>query len=115
MCAEMQHEIYQLIDKKTDTLPEEIKNFMSVAGKRLLQSVKKDEIANFLGYFGSITKDRLNTNVDDRDVTIYNNAVRGRHKVAHVVSGTQITFEELKQASECASKILSTVELALDI
>ena len=114
MCAEMQQEIYRFIDRKASILPEDIRAFISVAGKKLFRSLKKEEIAGFLGNFGSAVRDSLNLSVDDRDVTIYNNVVSGRHNVAHV-SGSQITFNELKQATECASRILRAVEFALGI
>lgn len=114
MCAEMQQEIYRLIDEKTRILPEDIKAFVSVAGERLLRSVKTGDIAGFLGLFGSAVKDSFNENVDEHDVTTYNYAVSGRHKVAHAY-GLQITFNELKQATESALRILEAVEFALSV
>ena len=62
--------------------------------------------------FGVAPKDKLNSMVDDAQVTIYNNAVSYRHDVAHR-QGAQITFGEFKNAVSVAEGILVAVDAAL--
>ena len=112
LSAEMQQEIYKLLETKASSLPTDIRTFVSMAGKRLLRGVKKGEIAGFLGHFGAGTKEALDANVDERDVTLYNNAILARDSVAHA-DGSRITLEELKTAVECAGRILNAVQISL--
>ena len=62
--------------------------------------------------FGSDINDDLTSRLDDRDVTIYNNAVNARHDVAHS-QGANITFDELKKAFDAARKILNEIHTVL--
>ena len=113
LCAEMQQEIYRIAEVRAETSKDEdLVRYVSSSGRRILRSIKKDEIATFIGMFGVEAKDRLNALVNDADVTIYNNAVSNRHDVAHK-HGTQITFTELKDATWVAERLLDAVEQSL--
>lgn len=113
LCAEMQQEIYQIVEQRAKTSKDsELVNYVASSGRRILRSIKKDEIATFVGMFGREAKDKLNALVNDGDVTIYNNAVSNRHDVAHK-HGAQITFKELKDTTSIAEKLLDAVEKSL--
>lgn len=72
----------------------------------------KSEIATFVGLFGAECKNRFNGLLDEKDITIYGNAVRERHQVAHRQGGA-IAFMDLPHVIEAAHKILDSAEVAL--
>lgn len=114
LCAEMQQDIYKIVNeraaKSTDIC---LTNFVTKTNKNLLRSVEKGYLANFIGYFGSDILIRFNALLDDKEITIYNNAVANRHDVAHR-SGATVTFDELKVATKIAKKILDSIKSVLD-
>ncbi len=112
-CADVQQEIYNMLDERAKLLGDEgIRQFVVSSGKRILRSVHKDQIANFVELFGLHAKEQLNSALDDKDVTIYNNAVGNRHDVAHKY-GVQVTFREVQEAVDAANRILEAVKTAL--
>lgn len=115
LCADMQQEIYRIVEERAKMVSDgRIESYVSLSCRRILRSVRKDEIATFVGMFGSSAKDQLNALVADSEVTIYNNAVSNRHDVAHK-SGAQITFRELKSTATVAEKLLDAVEQAIQM
>lgn len=113
LCADMQQDIYRIAaDRAKATEDNDLINYVSVTAKRVLRSVKKDEIATYVGMFGAEAKKKLNGLVQDNDVTTYNAAVRNRHDVAHS-QGVQITFRELKQTTTVAERLLQAVAVSL--
>ncbi|WNL39611.1 hypothetical protein RN346_03395 [Halomonas sp. PAMB 3232] len=113
MCAEIQQELYLILENRAEEASdEELKAFAVATGKKVLRSVGKTEIANFVGNFGSSAKNHLNSNLDDREVTLYSNAISNRHDVAHS-SGSNITFRELENILTPASKLIDAVERAI--
>lgn len=113
LCADVQQEIYKILDERA-MLPgdEELRHFISASGEKVLRSVQKGDIAAFVGLFGSHVKEKFNALLEDRDVTIYNIAVDNRHKVAHK-QGAQVSFREVKEATDAAGKLLVAVRTAL--
>jgi len=112
-CAEVQQLIYEILNNRASLSGDEgLESFVVVSGKRVFRSVQKDSIASLAECFGKDAKDKLNASVDDEDVTIYNNAVRGRHDVAHSY-GVTISFQEVKNAAGAAIKILKAFEVAI--
>jgi hypothetical protein len=113
LCADIQQVLYTVLEERADAAKDiELKHFAVTTGKRVLRSVGKGEIANFVGFFGEEAKAYLNTNIDDREVTLYNNAVSSRHDIAHK-TGSNITFRELSDILEAAKKIINAVESAI--
>lgn len=113
LCADIQQEIYRIFENRAAQVDDaEIFNFVSNAGRRVLRSVRKDDISKTVAMFGPHVKSMLNASVDDSDVTIYNNAVNDRHDVAHR-NGAQLTFQELKGAVIVAEKILNAIDTSL--
>lgn len=113
LCAEMQQDIYRIVNdraaKSTDIC---LTNFVTKTNQNLLRSVEKGNLANFVGYFGSDILKNFNALLDDKEITLYNNAVANRHHVAHH-SGATVTFDELKIATKIAQKILSSMASVL--
>lgn len=115
LCADVQQEIYKVVENRADMADDVALKLYAVATcKRVLRSIGKGEVAGFVGYFGSDAKDYLNHNIDDEDVTIYNNAVSSRHDVTHS-SGTNVTFRELEEAISAARKIITVVSNAISL
>jgi hypothetical protein len=113
LCADMQEAIYNVIEEWAEKSGNpSLKEFVAASSRKVLRSVKKGEIAGFVGLFGSTHKERFNSALNDREVTIYNNAVESRHDVAHR-TGATVTFSEMKEALSAARKILVAVEGAL--
>jgi len=113
LCADVQQEIYKLVQERAEKLPDtQISSFVYATSKRVLRSVRKDELATFVEFFGKTEKEKFNSLLDDCDVTRYNNAVSNRHDVAHK-TGVQITFGELKLAKTAACKLLEAVTNAI--
>ncbi len=114
LCADIQQEIYRISEARALVVKDEaISAYVAAAARRVLRSVGKDEIAKYVGMFGPNHKTKLNSLINDADVTTFNNAVSNRHDVAHK-HGTQITFRELKGAVSAAQKILKGVEQSLE-
>ena len=86
--------------------------FVTVAGERILRSVRKDKLSAFVGLFGSTYKDEFNARLDEREVTVYNNVVLQRHAVAHRGGGA-VSFSDLREAIDAANNILDSMENAL--
>lgn len=115
LCADIQQDIYRIAEMRADiTGDREIVNYVSSTGKRVLRSVQKNEIAGFVGLFGSDAKEALDSLVNESEVTIYNAAVKNRHDVAHK-QGVQITFRELKEIVLVAERLLEAVAKSLGI
>lgn len=113
LCADMQQEIYQIAEERSRTANDvDLVSYVSLSCRRILRSVRKDEIATFVGMFGVEAKARLNELVEDSEVALYNNAVSNRHDIAHR-SGAQITFRELKATAIVAEKLLDAVEKSI--
>jgi hypothetical protein len=113
MCAEIQQEIYHILETRAHLNGDsELKDFAVASGKKILRSVGKKDIANFVGMFGTRAKTHLNDTVEDHEVTLYNNAVTKRHDVAHN-TGTNITFRELSQILESAEKLIVAIGEAI--
>ena len=114
LCAEMQQEIYRIVKEKTAKHTNgPILQFISAAQVRMLRSVKTGEICGFLACFDTKHKELFNNSLTDQEIGAYNNAITDRHDVAHR-QGANITFSELKNAFNIASKILQTVNNILD-
>ena len=114
LCAEMQQEIYRIVnDKVAKTANGQVLHFISAAQSKMLRSVKTSEICGFLGHFDTKHKEDLNSSLSDQEVSAYNNAVSDRHEVAHK-QPVYITFSELKNACNIATKILETINIILD-
>ena len=113
LCAEMQQEVYRILDERAGLSKDEgLCRFSAAAGQRILRSVRKDDLANFVEFFGKAAKDQFNSAVDDRDVTIYNNAVNIRHDIAHKSGGT-VSFKDVKDAVVVAGNILEALKTAI--
>ena len=115
LCADVQQAIYSVLEARADKASDvELKHFALNTGKRVLRSIGKSEIAGFVGYFGSEAKQYLNENVNEMEVTIYNNAVSNRHDVAHSL-GSNITFRELADIMTAAINLIAVIESAISI
>jgi len=113
LCADVQQEIYKMLDERATLAgDEEIRRFVSASGEKILRSVNKGDIAAFMELFGAHVKEKFNALLEDSDVTIYSIAVGNRHKVAHR-QGAQVSFREVKRATDAASKLLVAVRTAL--
>ena len=113
LCAEMQQVARQIADQRAQRSTDPaIHTFVTAAGERILRSVRKDELSAFVGLFGSTYKDDFNARLDEREVSVYNNAVRQRHAVAHRGGGS-VSFSDLREAIDAANNILNSMENAL--
>lgn len=115
LCAEVQQEFYSILESRANESQDtELKNFALMTGKRVLRSIVKSEVTGFVGYFGSEAKEYLNQNVNDREITLYNNAVSNRNDVAHS-SGSNITFREIDEILIAARNFIRVVEQAISL
>lgn len=115
MCAEIQQEIYITLETRAQLYGDvELKEFAVASGKKILRSVGKKDLANFVGMFGSRAKTHLNGSIDDHEITLYNNAVAKRHDIAHN-SGSNITFRELSDILHSAEKLVNAIGNAISI
>ncbi|OUS18378.1 hypothetical protein A9Q88_00915 [Gammaproteobacteria bacterium 50_400_T64] len=115
MCADVQQEIYGVVERRADIADDiALKNYAVATCKKVLRSIGKGEVAGFVGHFGREAKEYLNNNIDDKDVTIYNNAVSGRHDVAHS-TGVNVTFRELEEAIRAARKLITVVSESISL
>ncbi|MBV7545120.1 hypothetical protein KW849_02190 [Pseudomonas sp. PDM26] len=115
LCADVQQSINSLIEERISmsaATDEGLRNFAVSTGKKCLRSVGKSEVSGFLGLFGNAVKEYFNSRVDDRVVTLYNNAVSNRHDVAHN-TGSTVTFRELNDIYDAAIVFLGAVSDSL--
>jgi hypothetical protein len=113
LCADIQQEIYKLTEARAALAADVvIQSYVGTTTRRVLRSVKKEDLSKFVALFGAGKKEQLNAALDDEDVTIFNNAVSNRHDVAHC-AGSQITLLELKKALSISEKILAAIKNAI--
>ena len=113
LCADIQQEIYKLAEARAALAADVvIQSYVGSTTRRVLRSVKKEDLSKFVALFGAGKKEQLNAVLDDVDVTIFNNAVSNRHDVAHS-AGSQITLLELKKALFISEKILAAIKNAI--
>ena len=113
LCADIQQAIYRLSEERASVAQDTaLSSYVSATSRKVLRSVGKGEIAKFVGMFSVESRDKLNSMIEDHEVTIFNNAVSDRHDVAHK-QGSQITFNELQRAVVVAEKLLNAVEQCL--
>lgn len=111
LCSDMQHDITRIVVARAEEIGDgELAKFVEDSTGKILRSVKKSEIAGFLKSFGEACKNRLNTLIDDDEVTFYNSAVDARHAIAHTRVELRYTFRDLKRVIEIAESILSAVD-----
>ncbi len=111
----MQQDILEIADRRAAKASDAaLREFVSTAGTMIFRSVMKDEIAKFVGSFGTNYKNDFNAALDDRDVQLYNNAVQERHKVAHHRGHrSTIGFGELGDVIAAAHSILDSIKKVL--
>ncbi len=115
LCSDVQQEMYKLSEERAAVASDGgVSAFVSSAARRILRSVCKGDIAKYVAMFGNDCKDKLNSQLSDAEVTVYNNAVDDRHDVAHK-NGALISFGELKNAVLVAEKLLRAAAYALDL
>ena len=115
MCAEVQQELYRVLEERAKQAGDEaLKSYAIATCKRVLRSIGKGEVAGFVGYFGAEAKEYLNKNINDEEITLYNNAVAVRHDVAHK-SGSNITFRELENTTKAAINFIGVVDMAISL
>jgi hypothetical protein len=115
LCADVQQEIYRLSEERAALLADTgISAFVSAGSRKLLRSIKKGEIVGYIAMFGAECKDKLNSQLTEPEVSMYNNAVGDRHDVAHRL-GASISFGDLKSAVVVAEKILRAAAYSLGL
>lgn len=112
LVADMQTALYDVASVRAQDADRGLKEFVEGASRRILRSVRKEEIASFVAFWGRDAKQAFNDRLDERVVAIYNNAVQQRHEVAHRF-GSTITFHELRGIVEAAREILEAATSAL--
>lgn len=111
LCADMQQDILDIADRRASKASDAaLREFVSTAGKRVLRGQLKNEIAAFIGSFGTKYKRDFNAALDERDVQLYNNAVQERNLVAHHRHGSTIGFGELGEVIAAARNILASID-----
>jgi len=113
LCAEMQEEIYRIIEIRASRCgDDEICSFALASSRRILRSVKVAELSGFVAGFGQGRKDRFSSALDERAILQYNSAVDNRHAVAHK-SGAQVTLMDIKEIISSATLVLESVMAAI--
>ena len=104
LCADIQQEIYRLSEERTAAATDNcLSSFVAASARKILRSIGKADIAKYIEMFGAECKQKLNSQLTDEDVTIYNNAVCGRHEVAHN-PGRADFLAEFEDADGCKAK-----------
>lgn len=115
LCADMQQAVYSKVREHSVSISADgFRHYVDNSLGKGLQSVKKGDIAGFLGKFGSDVKESFNDLLaeKDREVESYNAAVDARHKVAHVQAITK-SFGDIKDALAAAKLIFAAVDTVL--
>lgn len=114
MCAEIEQAVHSILERRVaGTADPDLTRFALSSGQRVLRSVSKNELAGFVGRFGDHAKEKLDSLLDETEVTLYNNAVKARHDIAHS-RGATLTFSELLKALEVADKVIDAVNQAMN-
>ena len=112
-CAEMQLRLTEIATNRADAHFPKAKQLSRSACDKMLRSVKKSEIAGFLGNFSDLCKEQFNANVEDRTSNIYNKVVLARHNIAHGKS-SDVTPDDVVQGLAAAEMILAAFEASFD-
>lgn len=115
LCADVQQSVYALLDERISASSSDdigLKGFAYSMGVRCLRSFGKGDLTRFLSLFGKDISNAFTNSLEDRTVTIYNNAVANRHEVAHN-SGSTITFRELADIYAAAVSVLEAMRNSL--
>lgn len=83
-----------------------------MSSRRYIKSANFQRIVEILGCFGEDAKRKFDESLNERDITIFGNAVRERHEVAHKY-GTDISFNDLKEAVAAGVRIMESFEIAI--
>jgi hypothetical protein len=118
LCAEIEEKVTDIVKNRAFlTCDESLANFVSTISRRVLRSVKKNELAGFVGYFGKKEQGKFNDffmdDTGQKRVQSYDNAINARHSIAHGGSGVQVTFSELESAISVAQHILQAFEQSI--
>jgi hypothetical protein len=116
LCADMQQAICSTVRKHFDVIESDgFRNFAIHSLGKGPQSLEKGQIAEFIGRFGSDVKRKFDLLLEgnSREISLYNDAVVARHKVAHVREISK-SFSEIKNALDAAKLILNAAEKSLD-
>lgn len=113
-CAEMQTKLKTIVQRSAAIHFPAAREFSGNACDRLLRSVKKSELAGFLGQFSGDIKEHFNSKVDDRVAGIYNRVVLARHDIAHGKI-SDITPEDIRSGVGAATAVLSAFDEALGL
>lgn len=113
LCAEIQEEIYGVVELRAKKCgDDEVCAFALASSRKILRSVKINELSGFIGGFGSVRKDRFMQLLDAREVFQYNSAIDNRHSVAHK-RGAQVTISDVVAIIDSAAKVLNAAKSAL--
>ncbi|MQP77207.1 hypothetical protein CQ393_15095 [Stenotrophomonas sp. MYb238] len=113
LSAEIQEEIYRVVEMRANKCGDrEICEFTLASSKKILRSVKINELSGFVGGFGVERKAKFGGLLDDRTIFQYNSAIDNRHSVAHR-SGAQVTLADMLAVIESATLVLQSAMAAL--
>lgn len=114
MCAEVEQAIHSILEKRLLSANDpDLCRFAMSSGQRVLRSIKKGELAGFVGRFGDHAQRKFDSLLEEKEVSAYNNAVQARHDIAHQ-RGALISYSELVTALNVAEKVLGAVREAIN-
>lgn len=116
--AEIESEISKIVCMKASSIEDDqVREYLIRTCSRNLRSVEKGEIATFVSKFGNSSRDKFNNLlIDDKKVTLYNNAIKQRHSVAHRSNqSSNLTLKEFSEALDIAVEILDAFKEALNV
>ncbi|MGO7484626.1 HEPN domain-containing protein [Rhizobium ruizarguesonis] len=90
-----------------------VATFVSSSLADLLKRLPKSDIAKLALRFGEDFKEKFNSIVDERQVSLYMNVIQARHQIGHS-TGANITLSELKDGCQAANSILRILSKCLD-
>jgi len=83
----------------------ESRNFIRKASGGMIRRIAFSDLVGYIGMFSDSLKESFRRNLDDRDVSAYDNLLTNRHNVAHN-SGSNMTLSDLDEAFKRAERVL---------
>ncbi|MDP3189210.1 HEPN domain-containing protein [Limnobacter sp.] len=114
LCSDVENAIINIVQSRIGkTNDVQVISFSSNLSKKLIRSIKKPDLADLLGYFDNSLKTIFNEKVNEKAATLFGNAVRDRHLVAHS-TGSQMTLPDFNGAIDATIEILTAFQETLN-
>jgi hypothetical protein len=108
--SEMEEQISDIVKFHLERFTDQaVALFVSNSMADLIKRISKSDIAKLTARFGDEFKNRFNSAVEERRVSVYSNVINARHEIGHR-RGSNITVAEVREGHAAANHILDVLK-----